>query len=407
MGDGKIFLMPGRYVITANNENIITLPSVSYSSPPMIIEYEGAFSGMFTVANGQDTPPANYGVVIDLTGISAPATVPGNVFFCPSVPANNTAINNIIPIVKNIQIVNAVNSNYSGINFFYASACGVENVAVTVNAGADTITAPTGTAFGIRFPMAFNNNMVYGCNFFVQGYAYGVIAAGNTTLLNFYVQSCGYGVLTTANNSGYYEQASGGTSTSTYPLSLLHYNIQECTYSIANLDPAGDEFVVYGHGNFESSGVPPMSTTYNIQDPNGNLRGIIYYNNDSNTGVDQAALINSGSYVQVKRTSGPVLALNTTVTLTSGTVYVNPYNVPVMIYVPITFNPTSTAAATVQISSGTGTGASSNYLVDDSEPAGITVGRIRTYPILVPAGWNIYVVVTNATIGTAYVREIP
>ena len=394
-GGGVILVSPGHYIFTGNPEHVITFPVISYSSRPMIIEIRGAFSGMFTVANGQATLPADFGAVFDFTGLTAPATVPGSEFYVPpqtGVPFN---INNLVLIMKNIEIINSINSNYTGIDAFYASSFGIEDATVTVNSYAGAISAPTGTAIGIRFPVSFNNNLVYGTNFFVQGYAIGIQAEGNTTLTNFYIQSCGDGLQTTA----------GGNSSSTYALTLTHANIQECTYSITNRDAADTPFVLIGtYVTFENSGtVPLMTTTYNVLDVNGNLRGHLYYTMNDSTSTDNPITFSGTTYFWMRRLSGPVLPIPTTLAITSGTQFTNNYGVPIVVNVPITFNPTSTAAATVTIGKQPGT--VSTTFLSDSEPEALTVGRIRTYSIDLPAGWSMLITTVNATIGTAYITE--
>ena len=101
--------------------------------------------------------------------------------------------------------------------------------------------------------------------------------------------------------------------------------------------------------------------------------------------------------------------LNVTITPTlpanppiSGTAYqnTNPYDVSLKI--PVTYSPTSSAAATL----ATGTSSSSTVTTSTkvSYPAGITTGIINTYEMVVLAGQYFELVVTNATIGTVEVQ---
>ena len=88
----------------------------------------------------------------------------------------------------------------------------------------------------------------------------------------------------------------------------------------------------------------------------------------------------------------------------SGTVYqnTNPYNIRLKI--PITYNPSTSAAATLA------TGISSTSTVSTSTkvsiPSGLTGadGQILTYDMVVPTGWYYELVVTNATIGTVEIE---
>ena len=96
-------------------------------------------------------------------------------------------------------------------------------------------------------------------------------------------------------------------------------------------------------------------------------------------------------------------SFNPTITLpanppVSGTVYRNPYAYNIRLKIPVTYNPTSSAAATLA------TGISSSSTVTTSTkvsiPAGVTAGEILTYEIVLPAFWYYEIAVTNATIGT-------
>ena len=98
-------------------------------------------------------------------------------------------------------------------------------------------------------------------------------------------------------------------------------------------------------------------------------------------------------------TTAPTISTNPPV---SGTTYqnTNPFNIRLRI--PVTYSPTSTAAATL----ATGTSSTSTVTTSTkvSYPAGITTGIIDTYEIVVKAGQYFELVVTNATIGTVEVQ---
>ena len=86
----------------------------------------------------------------------------------------------------------------------------------------------------------------------------------------------------------------------------------------------------------------------------------------------------------------------------SGTTYQNTNPYDIRLKIPMTYSPTSTAAATLA------TGISSTSTVTTSTkvsiPAGVTTGEILTYDIVVPQGWYFELVATNATIGTVEVE---
>ena len=86
--------------------------------------------------------------------------------------------------------------------------------------------------------------------------------------------------------------------------------------------------------------------------------------------------------------------------MVSGTAYYYQQPLPGTIYVPVTFNPTSSAAATFTFALGgikatTGPGTA-------SFPAGATTGITILMPIRVQPGWAITLTYSNCTIGQAY-----
>ena len=88
----------------------------------------------------------------------------------------------------------------------------------------------------------------------------------------------------------------------------------------------------------------------------------------------------------------------------SGTAYQNTNPYDIRLKIPVTYNPTTTAAATLA------TGISSTSTVTTttkvSIPSGLTAadGQILTYDMVVPAGQYFELVATNATIGTVEVQ---
>jgi hypothetical protein len=88
----------------------------------------------------------------------------------------------------------------------------------------------------------------------------------------------------------------------------------------------------------------------------------------------------------------------------SGTAYQNTNPYDIRLKIPVTYNPTTTAAATLA------TGISSTSTVTTttkvSIPSGLTAadGQILTYDMVVPAGLYFELVATNATIGTVEVQ---
>ena len=138
--------------------------------------------------------------------------------------------------------------------------------------------------------------------------------------------------------------------------------------------------------------------------------------NDLNTGTNSVdPLTNSSSYIIIKvknplqnNTNYTIPSIITpTISLSanppvSDTVYQNTYPYDIRLKIPVTYSPTSTAAATL----ATGTSSTSTVTTSTkvSYPAGITTGIINTYEMLVEAGQYFELVATNATIGTVEVQ---
>lgn len=157
--------------------------------------------------------------------------------------------------------------------------------------------------------------------------------------------------------------------------------------------------------------VKAIGKFYSIINPSSPIATKVYVENvDMSQGTIIAGLIApsvDGYSWSVKNCPGynpvssPPLSANPPV---SGTVYQNTNPYDIRLKIPITYNPTSTAAATLA------TGISSTSTVTTStktsKPAGLTGadGEIDTYDMVVPAGWYYELVVTNATIGTAEVQ---
>ena len=89
---------------------------------------------------------------------------------------------------------------------------------------------------------------------------------------------------------------------------------------------------------------------------------------------------------------------------TSGGTYENTLPYAIRLKIPVTYNPTTTEAAT--LATGISYNGTVTTTIKVSIPAGLTSadGQILTYEMIVPAGWYYELVATNATIGTAEVQ---
>lgn len=93
-----------------------------------------------------------------------------------------------------------------------------------------------------------------------------------------------------------------------------------------------------------------------------------------------------------------------TATLVAGTAYQNATGADLWLTVPITYSPTSTAAATVVGGVGpTSTPATTTYA---SEPAGSPVGAIHPLMVYVPQHWYVLLSVANASLGPALSQPV-
>lgn len=85
----------------------------------------------------------------------------------------------------------------------------------------------------------------------------------------------------------------------------------------------------------------------------------------------------------------------------SGTVYQNTGAQDVEFSIPVTYSPTTTAAATLAVARGSASSPATIFTL--SKPAGLTAadGEVEVLNLRVPAGWYWSLTATNATIGTA------
>ena len=157
---------------------------------------------------------------------------------------------------------------------------------------------------------------------------------------------------------------------------------------------------------FEIDGLTYIDTTGTTAST-GTVYPIGFSNYPPNSGVYGTLVTKKVSYKNILALDGlpifefeqlpPTLTANPPV---SGTVYQNPNPFDIRLKIPVTYNPTSTAAATL----ATGISPSSTVTTSTkvSIPAGLTAadGQILTYEMVIPANWYYELIATNATIGT-------
>ena len=147
-----------------------------------------------------------------------------------------------------------------------------------------------------------------------------------------------------------------------------------------------------GAGNVVT--IIPNASNWTLHDLSG---GNIYYLSSGNTTL--SAFSSASKVVYFGNIPTPTISANPPV---SGTAYQNTNPYDIRLKIPVTYSPTSTAAATL----ATGTSSTSTVTTSTkvSYPAGITTGIIDTYEMVVPAGQYFELVATNATIGTVEVQ---
>lgn len=130
------------------------------------------------------------------------------------------------------------------------------------------------------------------------------------------------------------------------------------------------------------------------------LLGDIFLENVAGTFTNLA--LDSSSIIST--TPSPATATISTNPPVSGTTYQNTNLNNIRLKIPITYNPTTTAAAT--LATGISPTSPPTTSTKVSIPAGLTAadGQILTYDIVIPAGWYYELVATNAVIGTAEVQ---
>ena len=160
----------------------------------------------------------------------------------------------------------------------------------------------------------------------------------------------------------------------------------EYPYFIAG--PTNNNFLIEGNNTSGNTNPPFNGST--------STTGIIIVGNSDSLGnILNGSLTINGIAVGVTP-SVATLATNPPV---SGTAYQWAGPGTLQLACPITYSPTSTAAATNTLDIGS-TSTPSSAVDTESEPAGITAGMIHTAHAEVPAGWYYELSATNATIGT-------
>ena len=369
-----------------------------------------------------------FGVGISLTNYSGyiTNTTSTSIIQILKNPTNNTG-NGTIKL-SNLTLVNTYSAST---NTFPVLYCGPNTYSVTYSA--NTATDPMfGSLFLDKMIVDDNNGnqpLVYLAtpgfeqlvdigDIFLSGnsgnYNMMTVAASHIKGGYWYILSTGAVAAPTVNETGFMLSVSVGQDCH---IGIYHFNFNGNgvlwttglggqTGAMAMFDIIRDEMqTIYNNGGLDQyTGHTTMGTQTGI---------IIGYYSGSSTSVPlgMSILDPPSNYIVIREYpqqrsattnnifQTPSLSANPPV---SGTAYQNTNAYGIRLKIPVTYSPTSSAAATLT------TGISQTSTVTTSTkvsiPAGVTAGEILTYEMDVPAGWYYELVVTNATIGTVEVQ---
>ena len=397
-GGGKIFLINGIYTMQGDpttspsglntTHSYIWLPYVPNGQVyiPIEIEGEAAVSHYLNVNTESYSPPQN-GVIIyqennnDSTYQSIIAADG------PATPSLN--FSQIIPILRNITVRTQAGQSWIGFNFYDSGTFYGYNITADKDESASDPTMPVQQSnisdVGILLPGGGNEAGIGLFSPYVFGYYTGIQFTTHAYIEDFYMLECYEAILITSGSHANY----------------LNGQWQWCPYGIVG---SGGENPTYGILDIEdSSGSPAPSWTAPIAQFTNLVGKFLIHQVASNVGVIHNIIVQNATSVRYEFIDGykptPTLSANPPV---SGTAYQNTNPYDIRLKIPVTYSPTSTAAAT--LATGTSTSSTVTTSTKVSYPAGITTGIINTYEMVVQAGQYFELVVTNATIGTVEVE---
>ena len=435
---GKIRLSLGMFSLNMNyvnqvsqtlNAHVIEIPQNSINNPIITIEIEGALGVYSDYQTGYNATPSitpttpNNGSIIYIPALLSSAAVGGTAVFGSAIPptenANALLNNNVNIILRNVTIMNQLPSSsseyqLSAWQFDNFAGFDIDNVAATVYTPTGTLTNPLITGgIGISINPPYNGNgMARIRSAYAVNYGYGIVSSfGANSIQHLHIdylfaQYCTIGIL--IGNAGNYppvidimdlEQNRYPIEfANTLPIQFYSGKIQiQNQGAYSTTDWSNAEYDIYFNGSANVYGNIELYITGGSITDNPLVGGNTQYNQ-----LNIKQITGEGSISLFPRNVPiPTLSANPPV---SGTAYQNTNPYDIRLKIPVTYNPTATAAATLA------TGISSTSTVTTttkvSIPAGLTSadGQILTYEMVVPAGWYFEIVATNATIGTAEVQ---
>ena len=405
---GHIFTVTKSYTLGTYRNFIIKLPISTSLSSPTSLKIVGKSSGgaMNTILSG--IPQGAYtgdngSVIIDASSVSPPNSSLAN--WVIGNDNTNSGLASLVFSMENIAVIAppSGSGNSSGIaaSNYTCSAALFRNVSVSKSFS--TNNSDNGGT-GIEMTGASADNS-WSDNINIAGFYYGLKVCEQWTVIgSINIVACTFGIVF------------DNTTSHTDNMFTAHFvNFTLCQYPFSVLSTSGAYSVIFNifsvsiFYDSSNSSYPLSDDTY---DPSNYLNGIIYtyIKQDGATNDYVAPSLDTSSNIHIEYVANnngqynryqPSVSIATNPPV-SGTTYQNTNSYGISLKIPVTYSPTSTAAATL----ATGISASSTVTTSTkvSIPAGVTAGEILTYEMDVPAGWYFELVVTNATIGTAEVQ---
>ena len=399
---GTIFVCAGVYNLTNSsvhtssvsgvNPYIIGIPSVDASTELIPIKIIGELNTSTFMEALAPTDTKNDALI-----------------YCGNTTTTSTDLIQVIPnpsgsnyetgihlILDNIHLRTHAAGYVNAVNCFYAISLDIGTISLDVDS---TTGAPAlGNQTGLICPQFGPGSQSYTTigTITAMGYYTGISAGGNTSIGTYNIEYIFYGLSLDAPK---------------YSVFVNYINLQNCAYAVRSTISSGSYInlvincIVNGDQNgspyeYDSSGYWGF-----VDDPNNTIYGYITAIPYATTSLPPAGpswFIADPSKLRlsfIQNGIGSSIPKNPPV---SGTTYQNTNAWNIRLKIPVTYSPTSSAAAT--LATGISTSSTVTTSTKVSIPAGATSGEILTYDMVVPAGNYFELVVTNATIGTVEVE---
>ena len=387
----KIYQLAGVYHFTGPNPSpslgsnfvFVTVPSTG----TYVIDIEGESPSMTN---------NNLGVVWDMTSLPSPSTNNSWYAFGFASATSNTSGSLVL---KNIQFNTPKN-----VGFVYGDSCYASKYEFLFGYAASVSTLSNCVGFAVDGYLSNINwsNTLYAENVW-NGY---LVTHSHLTASTLNAFNCQIAFAVTI-----------GDDYNTLGSVIEKLNTVNCGTVISSVatSTSSAKIHIFSVNDFTSPYNSPITISTDIIDSGNYLTAEIDVWNHVNQETSSssynwlAPTFDGGMYVHVNQIFGttgfivPSVSISTNPPV-SGTAQQNTNPFDIRLKIPVTYSPTSSAAATL----ATGTSSSSTVTTSTkvSYPAGITTGIIETYEMVVKAGQYFELVVTNATIGTVEVQAV-